>query len=353
MKSRKGKLPFFTPRLTAFLLFLSMLLTTVAVFPSSVYAVESEGEPLTEGQEPLPEEPLTLPDQTITTEETEFEHFGENTASTALVTSDTIYYDDDHTTVRPNGNRVDLAVGDTLTVRIQSEVTNFKSIEVSIDNTAVMTYQVVTQDNNGLMYIRVTALNVGIATVTAKVTYWINSSVTATEEASLELYVTMEDGIYAIKSCATHLPTSEGDYYLRVQNINNTSPNLYASTHTYGGILKDIYRYWQINYSGNGKYSIRPLINQDDYLSIAFDASDTFIWNIVEDNNYNWIIRYRGGGYEIASEFWDEYGLVLNTWSVYTGQYSSMEYYYQGKVRGMKLQDDTKCSESYLAPTYS
>ena len=32
---------------------------------------------------------------------------------------------------------------------------------------------------------------------------------------------------------------------------------------------------------------------------------------------------------------------------------SSMEYYYQGKVRGMKLQDDTKCSESYLAPTYS
>ena len=30
-----------------------------------------------------------------------------------------------------------------------------------------------------------------------------------------------------------------------------------------------------------------------------------------------------------------------------------MEYYYQGKVRGMKLQDVTKCSESYLAPTES
>ena len=49
MKSQKGKLTFFIPRLTAFLLFLSMLLSTVAVFPSSVYAVESEGEPLTEG----------------------------------------------------------------------------------------------------------------------------------------------------------------------------------------------------------------------------------------------------------------------------------------------------------------
>ena len=53
MKSRKVKLPFFTPRLTAFLLFLSMFFSTVAVFPSSVYAVATESEPITE-QQPLP-----------------------------------------------------------------------------------------------------------------------------------------------------------------------------------------------------------------------------------------------------------------------------------------------------------
>ena len=39
MKSRKRKSTF---RLTAFLLFLSLLLSVLTVFPSSVYAVESE-----------------------------------------------------------------------------------------------------------------------------------------------------------------------------------------------------------------------------------------------------------------------------------------------------------------------
>ena len=47
MKSRKRKS---TSRLTAFLLFLSLLLSVFAVFPSSVYAVGTEAEPVIEDQ---------------------------------------------------------------------------------------------------------------------------------------------------------------------------------------------------------------------------------------------------------------------------------------------------------------
>ena len=140
MKSRKRKS---TSRLTAFLLFLSMLLSTVAVFPSSVLAVESEGESIDESQELPLEEDLALQDPIDVGFETEFEGFDENTVSTALSLSNPVYDDGASTTIRPNGNNVDLSVGDTLIVRIQSTVTNFKSIEVSIDNTSVMSYSIV------------------------------------------------------------------------------------------------------------------------------------------------------------------------------------------------------------------
>ena len=65
MKSRKGKLPFFTPRLTAFLLFLSMLLSTVAVFPSYSVTVDQVTEETV--SEPKSEKIETI--DTIETEE--------------------------------------------------------------------------------------------------------------------------------------------------------------------------------------------------------------------------------------------------------------------------------------------
>lgn len=147
MKSQKGKLTFFTPRLTAFLLFLSMLLSTVAVFPSSVYAVESEGEPLTEGQENLPL------DQTITTEETEFEHFDENSVASASVTSTPVVNNTANTTIVPSQNKVDLPVGNKLIIRIQTTLSNVQSVSVSIDNTAIMTYETISAYQNGQIYV--------------------------------------------------------------------------------------------------------------------------------------------------------------------------------------------------------
>ena len=286
----------------------------------------------------MPEEPLILPEQTITTEETEFEHFDENNTASFLSFSEPVYEDDTNTTVRANGKDVDLSVGDTLYVRVQSEVNNFMSIDVSIDNSSIMTYEVVRQDYSGLMIIRVTALNVGIATVTATVTYGITSSVMETETATLELYVTMDNGIYAIRSCATHLPTSMGDYYLRAENLNADIPNVYASTNKYGDIKNNIYRYWKVEYAGNGEYVINALV--DDTMALGALGTQVTVMN--DSSSFSrWIIRYRVGGYEIvtASSAQDGEGMVLSTSSVQTGQYSSIEYYYYAEPTLFEVQN--------------
>ena len=75
-----------------------MLFSTVAVFPSSVYAVATESEPITE-QQPLPEETLSLPEQTVTTEETELENFAKNTVAVAAVASTPVIQNDAHTNI--------------------------------------------------------------------------------------------------------------------------------------------------------------------------------------------------------------------------------------------------------------
>ncbi len=180
------------------------------------------------------------------------------------------------------------------------------------------------------------AINVGSATITAKV--YCNG--VATETVSIEIYVVMEDGVYAIKSEATHLPTNLGDYYLRVQNPGETAPTIVASTHTYGGVPDNIYRYWKIEYAGNGRYYIRCVADQDDLL-YSLGSSVTVSSNYPSEAASLWKIQYRrsyGSGdsisciYEIASYANDVNGVVLSASSATEALYNSSSPYYYAPV---------------------
>ena len=203
MKSRKGKLPFFTSRLTAFLLFLSMLLSTVAVFPSSVYAVETENEPVATEQPTQQEEELSLQAQSIDTVfERELQEFRESAAATASVVSTPVRTTTENTSIVP-AKGVDMIPGQYQNVRVRTTLSGASNITASVDNASILTVQAMTNFNNGDRYFKVTAKQVGIATMTATVTCSNNT----TEVVTIDFYVTMDDGIYAIRNSHNYFPT--------------------------------------------------------------------------------------------------------------------------------------------------
>ena len=332
MKSRKVKLPFFTPRLTAFLLFLSMLLSVLSVFPSSVYAVATESDPITE-QQPLPEETLSLPEQTVTTEETEFENFAENTASVAsAVVSSPVIQNAGNTTIL-HERTVDMTVGEEQGLRVRTTLTSAQNVTFSVNNPQIVSIVGTSELQYGDAYATIRANKEGTVVVTAKV----KNGDTVLETVSMEIYVVMADGIYQIKSCATHLPTDLGDYYLRFDGLGeNGLPIIHASTNAYGDMTNNIYRYWKTEYKGNGKYAIRPLVN-DSFSLVALGTYVTALTGTPEQ----WIIRYRGGGYEImtCSSWQNGEGMVLSTFTPQTGQYSSIQYYYYADPTMFEVQN--------------
>ena len=331
MKSRKRKS---TSRLTAFLLFLSLLLSVFAVFPSSVYAVGTEAEPVIEDQTAQHEEDLPLQEPIDTTIETEFENPAENTASTASVTSTPVVSNTENTSIVP-AKGVDMTLGQYQNVRVRTTLSNVTNVSASVDNASILSIQAMTNFNGSDRFFKVTAKQVGIATMTATVTCSNNT----TEVVTIEFYVTMSDGIYAIKSCATHLPTSMGDYYLRAEDLDESIPYVYASTNTYGDMTNNIYRYWRVEYAGNGEYKIKPLVDDTTALTALGQ------WVTVDDDSDSvlkrWVIRYRPGGYEIITSLGlqDGEGMVLSTSTVLNGQYSSTQYYYYAEPTLVEVQN--------------
>ena len=91
--------------------------------------------------------------------------------------------------------------------------TSVQSVTASSDKSAVVSCGTPENIATGFYAVPIQANQVGIATITANVTYTGG----ATETVSIEIYVVMEDGVYTIKSNATHLPTNLGDFYLNVQ----------------------------------------------------------------------------------------------------------------------------------------
>ena len=331
MKSRKRKS---TSRLTSFLLFLSLLLSVFAVFPSSVYAVGTEAEPVIEDQTAQQEEDLSLQEPIDTTIETEFENLAENTASTASVTSTPVVSNTENTSIVP-AKGVDMTLGQYQNVRVRTTLSNVTNVIASVDNASILSIQAMTNFNGSDRFFKVTAKQVGIATMTATVTCSNNT----TEVVTIEFYVTMSDGIYAIKSCATHLPTSMGDYYLRAEDLDESIPYVYASTNTYGDMTNNIYRYWRVEYAGNGEYKIKPLVDDTTALTALGQ------WVTVDDDSDSvlkrWVIRYRPGGYEIITSLGlqDGEGMVLSTSTVLNGQYSSTQYYYYAEPTLVEVQN--------------
>jgi len=333
MKSRKRKS---TSRLTAFLLFLSLLLSVFAVFPSSVYAVgtENDAEPVATEQPDLAQEDLPLQEPIDSTIETEFENPAENTASTASVTSTPVVSNTENTSIVP-AKGVDMTLGQYQNVRVRTTLSNVTNVSASVDNASILSIQAMTNFNGSDRFFKVTAKQVGIATMTATVTCSNNT----TEVVTIEFYVTMSDGIYAIKSCATHLPTSMGDYYLRAEDLDESIPYVYASTNTYGDMTNNIYRYWRVEYAGNGEYKIKPLVDDTTALTALGQ------WVTVDDDSDSvlkrWVIRYRPGGYEIITSLGlqEGEGMVLSTSTVLNGQYSSTQYYYYAEPTLVEVQN--------------
>ena len=315
MKTHKCSSSFI--RRAAFLLFLSMLLSVFTVFPS--HALEDDG--IEQALSGTVKAPLSA-DTPVTEEETAPylpSEEPEMSASSVQVANNT-----ENTSIFLSSG-VDMAVNATQQLFVVTALPNADSVSILVDKPALLSIGTPTSLYEGEMYVLITAKKTGIATVTVKV----KDGDEVLDTATIEIYITMDDGIYLIKNCATHLPTSLGDYYLRVGEPSAEPPTIHASTNTYGDMTNNIYRYWRIEYAGNGCYYIRPLMNENMSL-YAVGSGVT-----VSDNTpYKWIIRYQSGGYEIIQppiEPQNNTGMVLSTYTVQTGIYSptlGQEYYY-------------------------
>ena len=123
MKIRKRKFPVFPPRLTAFLLFLCMLLSVLTVFPSSVYAVgeSSDQAPIAEEQTALPlEEDLSFQEPIDTNPETEFENLCENTVLPTTEAFPSSVHNTENTIIMLSGDTADIAQGSTRQLRVST-----------------------------------------------------------------------------------------------------------------------------------------------------------------------------------------------------------------------------------------
>ena len=135
MRAHKYSLPKFTPRLTAFLLFLSMLLT---VFPSYAHAVMPEGEQTDQNSTATQQENVPLQEPIDTQLNTELESSLAEAASVALVVSEPVINNTANTNIMLSNNKVDIEPNETQLLRVQTSLSNVTSISLEVDNPSVL-----------------------------------------------------------------------------------------------------------------------------------------------------------------------------------------------------------------------
>ena len=321
MRAHKYSLPKFTPRLTAFLLFLSMLLT---VFPSYAHAVMPEGEQTDQNSTATQQENVPLQEPIDTQLNTELESSLAEAASVALVVSEPVINNTANTNIMLSNNKVDIEPNETQLLRVQTSLSNVTSISLEVDNPSVLGLGTSGSLLYGEVYVSVIGNNTGIATVTAKV----KNGDTVLDTVSIEIYVTMDDGIYLIKNGESHL---EGDYYLRPDKLPTAvdpAPPVYGSTNNYWMLENDLLRYYRIQYYGNGKYVIRPLANETYALSLVNGAVS--LSSDISDMSL-WILQTHGSSYRIihaGSQNGD--GLVFPVGTPLTAIYNNVFLYQYG-----------------------
>ena len=246
----------------------------------------------------------------------------EEQAVTAAVTSTPVINNTNYTTIVP-AYGVDMTIGTTQHLRVRTSLSDATSVSVAVDKTGIVTLGQPGPLELGDAYFTITAAHTG----TVKITATVNRTSGIEEVVSIEIYVTMEDGIYLIQSCATHLPNDMGNYYLRVEDVGSDTPQIHASTNTYGDMTDNIYRYWHTEYAGNGQYYIRSLAGGG--MTLCPDTDD-MTKVTAKSMAVKWIISYRNGGHEIASAIPALNGksMILSTFTVQTGYYSPTQGYY-------------------------
>jgi len=283
------KLPKFAPRRTALLLLFSVLLSVFTVFPSPVLADD--------GIDPTPPaEAETLlydngSDITVTQPETELTMPAQEPE--AAVSSVPVITNADHSNIMP-ASGVDIAVNGTELLRVQTSLSTAESVSFTVDKPNVLSLGNASSMLYGEVYMPVTANQVGVATVTATVNCTNDND---NETVTIELYVTLTDGIYLIKNNETHL---EGDYYLRPDKLPTVDVPLqpvYGSTNAYGGLENNLFRYWRIQYYGNGKYAIHSLANEAYALALVNGSVN--LSSEISDASL-WIIQSHAGSYRIV-----------------------------------------------------
>ena len=278
------KRPILSPRKTAFLLIFSMLLSVFTVFPSFA---EGSGEII------APPIPDTVTSDEITTEPSviETEPIENEVAVTAAI-STPVRHETANTLISAYG--IDISVGGTSDVWVTTELTTAQSVTFTSSNPSVASFPdtsntsyIVTVQDGGAALAQLTALRVGVSTITATV----NCSDNTTETVSIEVYVVLDDGIYVMSNVnyGDNYPTY-GTYYLQAKGTDvRISTEVYNDSATY-----DQYRYWKFEYLGNNEYAIRSWANTNRVLSKPTSAPEVMLATFAEGssipNEARWII---------------------------------------------------------------
>ncbi len=204
----------------------------------------------------------------------------QNEVAVAAVASTPVRHETANTLISAYG--IDMLVGGTSDVWVTTYLTTAQSVTFTSTNSSVVSlptasYTVTVQDG-GAAFAQLTAIRVGVSTITATV----NCSDNTTETVSIEVYVVMEDGVYVMSSeYYSDQYSTYGTYYLQAKGTDvRISSEVYNDSVTY-----DQYRYWKFEYLGNNEYAIRSWANTSRVLSKPTSAPEVVFATVAEGSS--------------------------------------------------------------------